>query len=91
MLLLEYQDEDVDWDQVELWDCRFDWNKEDVRSFQAEDRRSSCGFAVGDAQIPSATELRRLEDFQRSNRDGVVGEVGEGNCCSEMVFPSSSD
>lgn len=81
----------MDWEKVELWDCRFGWNKEDVRSFQEEDRRSSCDCLVGEAQIPSEGWLPRLKDFQRSNRDGVVGEAGGGNCCSEMAFPKSND
>lgn len=67
---LEYQDEEVDAEEVEPCDCRFDWNREDARSLR-EFRRCSDG-EVSEAHIPPRGGLRLLNDFQRLIRDGVV-------------------
>lgn len=72
--LLEYQDEEVDAEEVEPWECRFDWNREDARSLR-EFRRCSCDGEVSEENIPPTGGLRLLKDFQRLIRDGVVCEA----------------
>lgn len=71
---LEYQDEEVDAEEVEPCDCRFGWNREDARSLR-EFRRCSCDGEVSEAHTPPRGGLRLLSDFQRWIRDGVVCEV----------------
>lgn len=90
---LEYQDEDVDTEEVELRACHLGWNREDARSLR-EFRRGSSRGGVSVAHIPPTLGgLRCFMVFQRWIPDGVVGEAGAGGgiCWDESVRRFSGD